>query len=103
AVAREEGGVVGGVEDREGEHPVEFLAAVFAPDVIREKQNFGVAVRSPVIVRARLLELAPQLAKVVTLAVVDQLTAAIVAERLIGARIGVDDRESAVRQGDSER
>src|SRR5439155_22595207 len=64
AVAREEGGVVGGVEDREGEHPVEFLAAVFAPDVIREKQNFGVAVRSPVIVRARLLELAPQLAKV---------------------------------------
>ena len=100
-VAREEQAFPATVPEREGEHPVAALHEVVAELFVGVNDHFGVGRRSKAMT-AR-LELAPQLAKVVDLAVEDDPDAAVfVGDRLVSPA-DVDDREAAHGEADMAR
>ena len=73
---------------------------LFAPDVVGDQQDFGVAVGAPGVAGPQRRKLGPQLAEVVDFAVEDDPAPGPVGEGLIGARVGVEDRQPAVGQAD---
>jgi hypothetical protein len=90
-VAREQQRPLLAVPRGDREHAVEARERVRAPLLDRVHGHLGVAVRPELVVQA--LQLAPELAKVVDLAVQDEpQVAASVCDRLLAAR-RVDDRE----------
>ncbi len=86
-----------GVPDREGEDPVEAVEHLLAVLGVHRQQHLGVAVRlEPKAVR---LEVGPQLAEVVQLAVVGDPVALVrVSHRLRPPRARVEDAEAAVAE-----
>src|SRR5687768_2759386 len=75
-----------------------MLDALLPPHAVRDQQHLRVALRPPRVLRLQLLQLRPQLAEVVDLAVVYEPAALAVGEGLVGAGIGVDDRQPAEYQ-----
>ena len=96
AIAREDEAAPRVVPEREREHSVQHGEAGLPVLLQVQEQSLGVALRAED--AATRLEVAPQLAKVVELAVVRDLRA--LRRHRLGARLEIDDREAAVSQRD---
>jgi len=86
--------------DREGEHPAEPRERGRSPPTPRFQHDLGVA--RGMKLNARLFELGAQRLKIVDLAVIDEaILVRSVPERLVAARIQIEDRQARVRKADA--
>src|SRR5581483_6290106 len=86
------------VPDRDREHPAQPLREAVAVLLVEMQDHLGVAVRSEAVTRA--LQLGPELAVVVYLAVLDDPGGAVLVRDRLVARLEVDDREPPRREPD---